>query len=109
MTKTVSASSAIATGTMFATASRCAESWQTGAGRLVRNRPPGMPMLPASVPQATTDFQKMAFSTSHLVPSPEFNQHLAADPSRPTALLLGYIRQVCALVAPCRTGASSAN
>jgi hypothetical protein len=38
-----------------------------------------------------------------------FNQHLADDPSRPAALLLGYIRQVCALVAPCRTGASSAN
>src|SRR5450631_445509 len=28
-----------------------------------------------------------------------FNQHLADDPSRPAALLLGYIRQVCALVA----------
>ncbi|HEX7500839.1 MAG TPA: hypothetical protein VF524_11140, partial [Polyangia bacterium] len=38
-----------------------------------------------------------------------FNQHLADDPSRPAALLLGYIRQVCALVAPCRTDASSAN
>src|ERR1039457_7199598 len=39
----------------------------------------------------------------------KFNQHLADDPSRPASLLLGCIRQVCALVAPCRTGGSSAN
>jgi hypothetical protein len=38
-----------------------------------------------------------------------FNQLLATDPSRPAALLLGTIRQVCALVAPCQSGASSAN
>ncbi|HJX52899.1 MAG TPA: hypothetical protein VJ801_09055, partial [Polyangia bacterium] len=36
-----------------------------------------------------------------------FGHVWAADPSRPAALLLGYIRQVCALVATCRPGGSS--
>jgi hypothetical protein len=39
--------------------------------------------------------------------SQNFDHVWAADPSRPAALLLGYIRRVCALVAPCRPGASS--
>ena len=37
------------------------------------------------------------------------DQHLSDDPSHPAALLLGCIRLVCVLVAPCRTGASPAN
>jgi hypothetical protein len=38
-----------------------------------------------------------------------FDQHLADDASRLAALLLGYIGRLCALVAPCRPGALSAN
>ena len=31
-----------------------------------------------------------------------FGHVLAADPARPAAFLLGHIRQVCSLIAPCR-------
>ena len=37
----------------------------------------------------------------------EVRWHSAADASRPAALLVGYILPVCALLAPCGTGASA--
>jgi hypothetical protein len=37
-----------------------------------------------------------------------FSHGWVVDASRPASLLLGYIRQVCALVAPRRPGASAA-
>jgi hypothetical protein len=42
------------------------------------------------------------------VPSQRFVGYLAADASRLAALLLGYISPICALVAPCEAGASTA-
>ena len=68
---------------------------------------PGLAELPIGVPRLPVRPCPPGPDDHAPVQAVEWNEDLAADPSRPAALLLPYIGRLCAVVAPCPPGAST--